>query len=189
MAEKTTQASSDDGYSCQLCEVDDPPSVYAKLGHDLVLQVDGHGQVAEEFKTDRLGPDIYEQLGQQVLHAGGPATQPGQAAYADLSDRFAKEKILPRITDDLIAEHEDNPIGQHSDDLQRVLHYFRRQPNEGKYVVVETERSEEWAIGELSGKRTKPPEILDERFDSAEAASHEIFCRRVAELREQFEGA
>lgn len=189
MAEKTTPASSDDGYSCQLCEADDPPSVYAKLGHDLVLQVDGHERVAEEFGGDRLGPEVYEQLGQQVLHAGGPATWAGQSAFADLSERFAREKILPRIDDELIAEHEDNPIGQHSDDLQRVLHYFRRQPNEGKYVVVETERSEEWAIGKLSGTRTEPPTILDDRFDSVEAASHEIFLRRVAELREQFEDA
>lgn len=189
MTDQTTPASSDGGYSCQLCEADHSPTVYAKLGHDLVLQVDGHERVAEEFGTDRLESDIYEQLGQQVLHAGGPATQAGQAAYADLSERFAREEILPRIDEDLIAEHAENPIGQHSDDLQRVLHYFRRQPNEGKYVVVETERSEEWAIGELSGTRTEAPEILDERFSSVEATTHEIFRRRVAELRDTFEEA
>jgi branched-chain amino acid transport system permease protein len=160
--------------------------VYAKLGHDLVERVDGHETVATAFETDTLDAEIYEQLGQQVLHAGGPATAPGQAAFADLSERFAKEEILPRIDDDLVAEHEANPIGQHSDDLQRVLHYFRRQPNEGKYVVVETERSEEWAIGELSGKRTEAPEILDDRFSSVEAAEHEIFRRRVEEFRETF---
>jgi hypothetical protein len=137
MTEDTTQVGSGGGYSCHLCEVDDPPSVYAKLGHDLVLRTDGHERVAEEFGGDRLGPDVYEQLGQQVLHAGGPATWAGQSAFADLSERFAREKILPMIDEEMIAEHEDNPIGQHSDDLQRVLHYFRRQPNEGKYVVVE----------------------------------------------------
>jgi branched-chain amino acid transport system permease protein len=170
-----------------MCDSKESVGIYCKLGHDLVKRVDGHETVATQFQTDQLGKEIYEQIGQQVLHTGGPASQAGQAAFADLSERFAKEEILPRINEDIIGEHEDNPIGSHSDDLQRVLHHFRRQPIDGKYVVVETERSEEWAIGILSGERGEPPKMLDNRFDSVEAVTHEIFCRRVEEFRETYQ--
>ena len=140
----------------------------------------------ERTGSDNLNQDIYEEIGQQVIHSGGPTSKAGLDAYADLSDRFAKKQILPRISDEIIEEHAENPIGQHSDDLQRVLHYFRRQPNDGKYVIIETERSKEWAIGVLSGERGTAPEILEERFESPEKAAHEIFVRRVSEFNEKY---
>ncbi|MGQ4554595.1 inner-membrane translocator [Halobellus sp. GM3] len=159
----------------------------AKVGHDLVERVDGHDHVAELVSPDELNAEIFEQLGQQALHAGGPVSTAGQRAFADLSERFVEEVVLPRIDEDIIDEHEDNPIGQHSDDLQRVLHYFRRQPNDGKYVIIETERSQTWAIGRLAGERGEPPEIVEGGFESVEETAHEIFVRRVDEVREEYQ--
>ncbi|RBI59831.1 inner-membrane translocator [halophilic archaeon] len=112
---------------------------------------------------------------------------PAQEAYEDLDRTIAKEEILPRIDDEVIAEHENNPIGQHSDDLERILTYFRRQPVEDKYVLVETEKDEEWRIGKTPGIRGETPEIVDEQtFDSQEEAEHGLFLKRIENLREEF---
>ncbi len=93
------------------------------------------------------------------------------------------ERMKALITDDLIAEHKHKPLGQHSDALERVLNYFRRVPQAGKYIGVCTKPWEEWRIGVLSGVRGVPPRILeDERFSSEEEAQHGIFLRRVRDL-------
>jgi branched-chain amino acid transport system permease protein len=93
------------------------------------------------------------------------------------------ERIKALVTDDLIAEHERKPLGQHSDALERVLNYFRRAPQSGKYIGVCTKPWEEWRIGVLSGVRGVPPTILaDERFVSEDELQHGIFLRRVRDL-------
>ena len=68
-------------------------------------------------------------------------------------DAKQRERIRALITDELIAEHAARPLGQHSDALERVLQYFRRQPQAGKYVIVMTEPWAEFKIGVLSGVR------------------------------------
>lgn len=93
------------------------------------------------------------------------------------------ERMKALITDDLIDEHKHKPFGQHSDALERVLNYFRRAPQAGKYIGVCTKPWEEWRIGVLSGIRGVPPTILEEeRFTSEEDAQHGIFLRRVRDL-------
>jgi len=132
----------------------------------------------------------YEEIGRQSLQGGGPQSNPTLGVLDNLNERIAREQILPRITDEVIAEHKEQPIGRHSDDLQRVLHYFRRQPLAGKYVIVETERNEEWCLGKLSGERGEPPDIMrNTTFDSLGAAQHAVFTRRVEELRSELEGS
>lgn len=128
--------------------------------------------------------EIYEEIGRQAIHGGGPGGDPTVEVVEQLDERIAREQILPRIDDDLIQEHKEDPVGQHSDDLQRVLHYFRRQPLDEKYVIVETERNEEWNIGLLSGERGNSPKLLEEdAFDSLEEAEHAVFLRRIEELQ------
>jgi hypothetical protein len=84
----------------------------------------------------------------------------------------------------LIAEHAAAPLGLHSDDLQRVMNYFRRQPQPGKYILVATGPWQEYRIGLLSGQRGQVVKILGEAtFASEEEALHGIFLRRVADLR------
>src|SRR5581483_9606051 len=96
-----------------------------------------------------------------------------------------RERIKALITDELIAEHAAKPLGQHSDTLERVLQYFRRQPQAGKYIIVAVRPWEEYRIGVLSGVRGQPATILDDDgpFASEEEAMHGIFLRRVRELR------
>ena len=103
--------------------------------------------------------------------------------YADW-DATQRERIKALITDDLIEEHRAKPLGQHSDALERVLNYFRRQPVQGKYIIVATTPWREYRIGVLSGVRGKTAEILDgETFATEEEAMHGVFLRRVRDLR------
>jgi hypothetical protein len=123
------------------------------------------------------------------LVAGGPMSDPAAEAYRDLDGRIAKDEILPLINDNLIAEHRDNPIGQHSDDLERVLTYFRRQPTENKYALAEIKKNESWRLVRTTGVRGERPEpVGDEIFDSQEAAEHALFCQRVRDLQERYGG-
>jgi branched-chain amino acid transport system permease protein len=105
--------------------------------------------------------------------------------YADW-DAKQRERIKALITDELIAEHEAAPLGRHTDALARVLAYFRRQPQPGKYIVVAVTPWEDYRIGALSGVRGRPVEILDDSdaYPSEEAAMHGIFLRRVRDLQE-----
>jgi branched-chain amino acid transport system permease protein len=91
------------------------------------------------------------------------------------------------ITDEVIAEHQSNPESERpqSDALRRLLNYFRRGPQAGKYVVVAAEPWREYRIGVLSGIRGVLPKVLDEPvFASEREALHGIFLARVRDLRE-----
>lgn len=104
--------------------------------------------------------------------------------YEDWSAK-QRRAITAIITDELIEEHRVRPLGQHSDDLERVLQYFRRQPQTGKYIGVMTKPWVEYKIGVLSGVRGRPAQILeDEGFSTEEDVLHGIFLRRVRDLKE-----
>ena len=99
--------------------------------------------------------------------------------------RQLRARVRELITPQLIAEHEANPLGPHSDALQRVSNYFRQQPQPGKYILVSITPWEEYGIALLSGERGKLHKVLDdERFASEEAGLHGIFLRRVHDLGE-----
>jgi branched-chain amino acid transport system permease protein len=99
-------------------------------------------------------------------------------------DAELRERVRALITDELIEEHRVKPLGQHSDALERVLHYFRRQPAAGKYIGVMIEPWREYRIGVLPGAGGVPLEILtDDVFSTEEQVLHAIFVRRVNDLR------
>jgi branched-chain amino acid transport system permease protein len=98
-------------------------------------------------------------------------------------DRKQRARIRALITDDLIDEHRRKPLGQHSDDLERVLQYFRTRPVGGKYVGVMTQPWVEYRIGVLPGVRGQVATILDDEvFSTEEEVLHGIFLRRVRDL-------
>ena len=102
--------------------------------------------------------------------------------YADY-DRKLRERIRELVTDELIEEHARNPLGPHSDALDRILAYFRRRPIAGKYVVIATDPWREYRIAVLSGRRGELPRILDdETYTTEDAAMHGAFLRRIREL-------
>ncbi len=99
-------------------------------------------------------------------------------------DAKQRARIKALITDELIAEHAAQPLGQHSDTLERILQYFRRQPQAGKYIIVATKPWQEYRIGVLSGVRGEPATLLDgPTYGSEEEAMHGIFLQRVDDLR------
>src|SRR5690349_24654745 len=95
-------------------------------------------------------------------------------------DSQQRARIRELISARLIAEHRSNPLGHHSEALQRVLQYFRRQPLAGKYVAVMTKPWSEYKIGVLPGIRGRAPTLLDDEvYETEEGVLHGIFVRRV----------
>jgi len=106
-------------------------------------------------------------------------------AYYERFDREQRQQLKALIDDSLIAEHRANPLGPHGDRLRRLLNYFRRAPQGGKYAVVAVERWREYRLARLSGVRGQAPEVLDEPiFRSEVEALHGAFLARVRELLE-----
>jgi branched-chain amino acid transport system permease protein len=107
--------------------------------------------------------------------------------YYERFDRHHRAELRGLITDEVIAEHEAHPFGERpqSDALRRLLNYFRRAPQAGKYVVVAWEPWREYRIGLLSGVRGVLPKVLDQPvFTSERKALHGVFLARIRDLRE-----
>ena len=113
-----------------------------------------------------------------------------QLEVYELFEQRARKRTVALISDQVVAEHASNPAGPHSDDLQRVLRYFRRAPLRGKYVVVAVHPWQEYRIGMLTGVRGEAPAVLDDGpYGTEEEAMHAVFLRRVADLRAATGGA
>jgi hypothetical protein len=48
------------------------------------------------------------------------------AAYCQVERYIFETEIVPRITAEIIEEHRATPVGKHSDELERVLTYLRK---------------------------------------------------------------
>jgi hypothetical protein len=91
--------------------------------------------------------------------------------------------IRPLISDAVIAEHRQLPNGPHSDDLARILNYFRRVPAPGKYALYAERPFAAYRIVKLAGVRGGLPQFIDDAvYDSEDAAAHAVFLRRLADL-------
>ena len=71
-----------------------------------------------------------------------------------------------------------NPVGHQSPGLQRVLHVFRGEPLQEKYVLVTTKPHAQWQLARLSGQRGKPLTLLDTFYTCLLTAERDIFKRR-----------
>lgn len=101
----------------------------------------------------------------------------------DHFDRMQRQYLRTLVTKDVIEEHRRKPLGQHSEPLERLLHYFRERPLEGKYAVLREREGDGYRIVALSGVRGVPPQpVGEERFATVEAAYHGIFLKRIEEL-------
>ncbi len=98
-------------------------------------------------------------------------------------DQRMKQRLTPLVTEELIAEHARNPLGQHSDALERLLNYFRRASPAGKLAVLCTVPFKEWRILALAGVRGQAGRFYDDRvFHSEREAIHAVFLERIDEL-------
>jgi len=107
--------------------------------------------------------------------------------YYERFDGKLRAELRGLITDAVIEEHRANPFSERpqSDALRRLLNYFRRAPQAGKYVVVAVVPWREYRIGLLSGVRGVLPKVLDEPvFASEQEALHGVFLARIRDLRE-----
>lgn len=96
--------------------------------------------------------------------------------------------MLDLVTEDVVAEHARDPRGNHSPALQEVLRFLRRAQLPHGYVVVAVEPWRDYRVGTLVPLEKDPsrvaPRIDGERaFASDAAAMHEVFLRRVQDLR------
>ncbi len=102
-------------------------------------------------------------------------------AYRRTEDYILRHEIKPRITSEIIDEHRRQPIGKHSDQLERVLIYLRKNHLEmaGKYILVCTKPHKEWRIAEIAGDHDQAPELLEHSFSDRHEAEHALFVKRL----------
>lgn len=110
------------------------------------------------------------------LHDRDPVAR---AQFDALQRRFLRSLVCPAV----IEEHRRKPLGQHSEPLARLLHYFRERPVEGQYAVLRARGGGRFGIVRLSGRRgVAPASAGPERYDTLDAAYHAIFLKRIEEL-------
>ena len=78
----------------------------------------------------------------------------------------------------VLEEFRNNPIGNHSPRLQRILNLFRGAQMTGKYVLVCRKPHEEWVLGQFTGKRGEPIRMTNQVFHKIEEAEWYVFCQR-----------
>ena len=96
-----------------------------------------------------------------------------------------RQELKALITDALIEDHRATPHSRRSDNLERVLNYFRAAPTAEKYAVLMVKPFAEYRIVAMSGRRGVPPRMVDDQvFTTPEAADHGVFLKRVQDLQE-----
>jgi hypothetical protein len=89
-------------------------------------------------------------------------------------------RLVALITPEIVAEHRDNPVGQHTDALRRVLTYFGNTAMEGK-LITEHDGQEQWYVCRLVQVPAVRAERIDGPFASEADALHAVFLRRLTE--------
>lgn len=105
--------------------------------------------------------------------------------YQQRFDARLRAHLRRLITPALIVEHRANPVGRHSDALERVLNYFRRTPLDGKYALFELEPNRKYRIVATTARNGGPPrDVGDPVYTDKNDALHAVFLKRVEELME-----
>ncbi len=109
-----------------------------------------------------------------------------QELYYRRFNKRLRERLKKLITPELIEEHRRDPLGHHSDELARVLNYFRRGEMADKYVIHRMVPAEEkFRVMAVSGQRGMPPRVIDDReYHDIKEAYHAVFLLRVNDLLE-----
>lgn len=89
--------------------------------------------------------------------------------------------LRPLITPELVAEHRRTPLGQHSDNLQRVLNYFGSAEIDGK-LITEHDGAEHWFVSRLAGFPAVRADRVLGPFGSEGAAMDAVFRQRLVEV-------
>ncbi len=107
------------------------------------------------------------------------------ALYFRRFDKMQRDYLKTLVCDEVIAEHRDKPLGQHSEALERLLLYFRRAPQEDKYALYRSGAHGPFKIVAFAGTRgISPRTVEDKEYETIDEAYHGLFLRRVHDLLE-----
>ena len=105
--------------------------------------------------------------------------------YRRYHDGKQEEFLRTLVCDDVIEEHRQKPLGQHSEPLERLLLHFRGMPMANKLAIKRDEATATFRLIAFSGERGVPPRLVDDtKYKTLEEAYHAIFLRRIEELME-----
>ena len=109
-----------------------------------------------------------------------------QEIYYRRFNKRLRDHLKTLITPDLIKEHQEAPQGKHSDQLSRVLNFFRRGEMPDKYVIMRLKEGEdEYRVMAVSGVKGTPPRVVDDKiYTNLNEAYHAVFLLRVNDLLE-----
>lgn len=105
--------------------------------------------------------------------------------YRRRFDKMQRDYLKTLVSPEVIAEHRRSPSGQHSEALERLLIYFRGQPQIDKYAIAVVEPFKSYRIVALSGHRGVAPRVVEDKiYVTPDEAFHGVFLRRVQDLLE-----
>lgn len=100
-------------------------------------------------------------------------------------DRFAamqRRFLKTLVSEEIIEEHRRKPLGQHSEPLERILHFFRRSATE-RYALKRNTATGTYRIIALSGIRGVGPRFVDEmEYQTLEAGYHGVFLKQLNDM-------
>lgn len=123
--------------------------------------------------------------GGEMLPEEATETKDKDLIYWRRYDKMQRDYLKTLVTPEVIEEHRRCPLGQHSEPLERLLLYFRRQPQVDKYAIAVVEPFKAYRIVALSGHRGVAPRVVEDKiYASQEEAYHGVFMRRIQDLLE-----
>jgi len=123
--------------------------------------------------------------GGEMLPEEATEIQDKDEIYFRRFDKMQREFLKQLISDEVVAEFNKNPLGQHSEALERLLGYFRRQGLNDKYAIMAVEPFKAYRIVALSGRRGVAPRVVeDEIYPNIDDAYRGVFKRRIQDLLE-----
>ncbi len=89
------------------------------------------------------------------------------------------------VTDEVIEEHRQNPVGHQSEALGRLLIFLRRLPIDRQYALKQ-DPDGTWRLMRMTGRPGHPPVDTGEAgYRTQEEGRHAIFLRQIKDVMEQ----
>ncbi len=123
--------------------------------------------------------------GGEALPEEATETDDKDFLYHRRFDKMQRDYLKTLVCGEVVEEHKNKPLGQHSEALERLLLYFRRVPQIDKYAIKRDGQSKNLKIVAFSGIRgTSPRLVEDKEYETMEDAYHGVFLRRIYDLLE-----
>jgi branched-chain amino acid transport system permease protein len=123
--------------------------------------------------------------GGEALPEEATETDDKDFLYHRRFDMMQRDYLKTLVCDEVVEEHKNKPLGQHSEALERLLLYFRRVPQIDKYAIKRDGQAKIFKIVAFSGIRgTSPRLVEDKEYETMEDAYHGVFLRRIYDLLE-----